>query len=933
MERNNIIFSSIALSTFFYNTSLSELIKKSKTTNISEYSDSELLSLLEDQLINYNFQELTSYIHSFIRKYDPKSEKIDFFDILFEFSDKMISYHDENYRFKYEYTDIWRKYTKSVDEETAVISAIVQDDMRKCNFNRTAWDWPYCIEHDNHELLSILKHDIGVSENHFHLRGASPYYYISWILLMNNVLDQNNDKRFSVIENHRLMKNKDSIQNNSLNLACQKAAAMRLYLYSSVVNNGALFEYGFIEKNDFLNDVEKFLFEYGGEFENINRVPIKSAKKYYCKNQNAFDCFKKYCDRNMYIWLADEILPCDDIRTFPTKQIQDIIEKWKACYADSKNIDYAQNNSAILNKKYLTLSGERYILYRCLEKIQKKAFGYKRLETYLLLYIHIKQQFRVELVQSNAYIGFHNFEDYQNRKDYFIPWPRQLEKIIVADTICSIMETPKIYKAELRISPKKTAEENIENIRICEKGIELAAEAMKNCGKSLGKDCGQAFLNDEIKKKFFYTLHFIKQPDKNIQFGACRNYKLRLRIEQQAKAILELRRLYPSSANRVLGIDAAGDEVDCRPETFGTVFRLLQDYDNHSLNISSSNELRQIKTTYHVGEDNYDIVDALRAIDEAVLFLKLRSGSRLGHATLLGISAKSFYERKKNAVHMPRQIFLDNIVWMYFFIKNNSVHFDSLALLTSYLEEQFQIHFNKIYLVGIQNGYVSNKLDKIPHNTYHRIPNNNELCKFDIYRYYLSWILRGDDPELYENGYYKKPCVASDTYKICCSDEKMTVARDSFEAVYLYYLYHYNVKIRELGAQRISISLPDYFIEAVKTLQKVMIKKIEMMGIAIETNPSSNLFISTIDSYDEHPISNFYDNCLNKNRSKTQLNVSINTDDKSVFSTCLSNEYAYLAFYLENKKDENGNPLYNRFEVYSWLDEIRRMGNEQSFGN
>ena len=64
-----------------------------------------------------------------------------------------------------------------------------------------------------------------------------------------------------------------------------------------------------------------------------------------------------------------------------------------------------------------------------------------------------------------------------------------------------------------------------------------------------------------------------------------------------------------------------------------------------------------------------------------------------------------------------------------------------------------------------------------------------------------------------------------------------------------------------------------------------------------------------------------------------QLNISINTDDKSTFSTCLSNEYAYLLYYLEHKKDEKNNYVYSRFEIMQWLDEIRKMGNDQSFAN
>lgn len=114
-------------------------------------------------------------------------------------------------------------------------------------------------------------------------------------------------------------------------------------------------------------------------------------------------------------------------------------------------------------------------------------------------------------------------------------------------------------------------------------------------------------------------------------------------------------------------------------------------------------------------------------------------------------------------------------------------------------------------------------------------------------------------------------------------------------------------------------------------IQADMKHNISRESIGIETNPTSNVFISAIKDYSEHPISDFYDNALKKDPCKVQLNVSINTDDKNVFSTCLSNEYAYLLFYLENKKDNDGNYTYSRFEIMKWLEEIRKMGNEQTF--
>ncbi|MBE6840832.1 MAG: hypothetical protein E7506_06240 [Ruminococcus sp.] len=146
-----------------------------------------------------------------------------------------------------------------------------------------------------------------------------------------------------------------------------------------------------------------------------------------------------------------------------------------------------------------------------------------------------------------------------------------------------------------------------------------------------------------------------------------------------------------------------------------------------------------------------------------------------------------------------------------------------------------------------------------------------------------------------------------------------------------YYLYHYSKKVWENGNQCVIEKLPDFFLEALAMIQADMKRNISRESIGIETNPTSNVFISAIKDYSEHPISDFYDNALKKDPCKVQLNVSINTDDKSVFSTCLSNEYAYLLFYLENKKDNDGNYMYSRFEIMKWLDEIRKMGNEQTF--
>lgn len=60
--------------------------------------------------------------------------------------------------------------------------------------------------------------------------------------------------------------------------------------------------------------------------------------------------------------------------------------------------------------------------------------------------------------------------------------------------------------------------------------------------------------------------------------------------------------------------------------------------------LSIKPEVPPLRETYHVGEVFTDIVDGLRAVDEAVHFLNLDCGDRLGHATVLGMDVEKWYE-------------------------------------------------------------------------------------------------------------------------------------------------------------------------------------------------------------------------------------------------------------------------------------------------
>ena len=96
----------------------------------------------------------------------------------------------------------------------------------------------------------------------------------------------------------------------------------------------------------------------------------------------------------------------------------------------------------------------------------------------------------------------------------------------------------------------------------------------------------------------------------------------------------------------IRGIDACANEINCRPEVFAQSFRYLSDimFESEYVNNNRSQKIMtKLHTTYHVGEDFFDIVDGIRAVDEALLFCGLGRGSRIGHGLALGVDPYTYY--------------------------------------------------------------------------------------------------------------------------------------------------------------------------------------------------------------------------------------------------------------------------------------------------
>lgn len=556
------------------------------------------------------------------------------------------------------------------------------------------------------------------------------------------------------------------------------------------------------------------------------------------------------------------------------------------------------------------LTGERSFLYNCFKKIYTDQFDDIQMQMFYL-YLAIKATFRGEMIQSNDRIGFNNFLLYQDRKDVIFEGDKLYERCADNLAVNLSFKSQNIRYLEARIAPKDSPKKIISSINKKDTHI-IRNNAPNWIEQSKYNVDDPTSIN---QNNFYYVLHFIKEPDDPIKNTSdlyilstpCRNSKCRKTVHRQAEAIFKALNEKNLLRSRIYGIDAASTEIGCRPEVMASEFRYLKNMipSYHHCEFIDEKKL-YINATYHVGEDFYDIIDGLRAIDEAILFLDLGINDRIGHALALGTDPMCYYQKRNFTIVMPNQDMLDNLVWLIY--KADYVDAELTASDRNKLLDEINLLYKNIY----------------------------GDTTIDICNYINSWKLRGDNPELYRFGKFNTESqIFSSQYKISCINKSIdNNIRLNKSIAGLYSKYHFNIDVRVKGNEQTSFTFTKTMLKTLSQIQYHMQSEVSLKHISIECNPTSNYVIGNFKRFDKHPILLFYNKYLEKNDIKAaQISVSINTDDQGVFDTSLKNEYSVMAASLEQVTDENGQRIYSPDDVYNWIDEVREMGICQSFGN
>lgn len=897
---------------------------------IPHYSNNEIENMLS--FLASEFEWHNNRIRG--RATSDELRKVNVFDALLLFSDNVLVEENGVPLCRYEHLLRWRDMIVALDEDLFVTSFLAQRDILNM-YDRTNFFWPPVIGHNNKELNRLMVQ--GIAENHFHLKGSAPTFHLSWISIMNNVMNPSFAKTFREYEDRHLSMRvayQSEHTENSLYTSYIQAALIRLYLFTCLKDDYFTLKGSFVRRKD----IESFV-----QWENMSAEEAERYKERIGWEKPFVDADKlamhlpadiySQIKKNILRREVGELLNDTQELMFYLPEIQKNIEYMRDKYAYGQ-LDYTICNTFLqYNPDYRLneiISGERWFLYEIFKHVYSEDIDFGSNLDWFYAYILIKENIRAELIQVNGNVGFHNFLLYQNRKEAFIddtPFEKPYLKMAVRDTI----RNQNIKKLEARITPKETVSE-------IQKSIEKYDAVILEDEE--GED------RERLKKQFFYVCHFIKEKDDRLEKEyyletECRHFKKRLEVKRQATALFNFRAKYGDIAQRIRGIDAASEEIGCRPEVFAQAFRYLKNRSVTYVDYTSgkTKKLPDLCITYHVGEDFLDIIDGLRALDEAISFLNMRCGDRLGHALALGVDVEEWYESKANRILISQMDYLDNLVWLYSKIRKH--HIEGCEDALRYIEKRYDEYFRIVYLNNTSDAYLETIInDAVKYFENESIQNNygNKQCCFTINTYYDSWKLRGDNPEYFSDGFFKlSDCDKTewDEYGINKIFPENYRIRYNPEAAYLFHTYHYNNKVKKEGNKKKEISINPCIIGAVQKVQKKMQWIIAQKGICIETNPSSNALIGTFKRYDKHPILNWYNKGLATSteevQSVPQIQVSINTDDQGVFATYIENEYAYLALALEKMKDENKNPRFSRTLIYQWLDNVRRMGLVQSF--
>ncbi len=383
------------------------------------------------------------------------------------------------------------------------------------------------------------------------------------------------------------------------------------------------------------------------------------------------------------------------------------------------------------------------------------------------------------------------------------------------------------------------------------------------------------------KMELRLVAHFIKKAEKDDDSAKlsrpCRHYDLRRSLALQARNLIYLHQKVPKIRHYVTGADAAANELHAPPEVFAPVFRSLRD-------------AGWVGFTYHVGEDYRHLVAGIRAIYEAVVYLGLRDGCRIGHGTAIGIDPEQWLDQCPKQLKVPCGDWLDNLVFTH------ALYVEAELPSPPRLRDEIERYWHKIY----------------------------DECMPGLATLVDAWRLRGFDPLLFD----QPATFALNPISQLQFDKQEKARQQNPNAFDLFQRYH-QTAIRRKSQEWVEVDAHFFTAEQLTFLQDRTIELLNARVVAIESMPTSNVRIAPYTRYRDHHL--FRWRGLTKPGAAPRPDgprptVVLASDDPGIFANHVQAEYAHVLETLVNDYKLSHD------DAMAHLERINKSGRDYLFG-
>jgi len=320
------------------------------------------------------------------------------------------------------------------------------------------------------------------------------------------------------------------------------------------------------------------------------------------------------------------------------------------------------------------------------------------------------------------------------------------------------------------------------------------------------------------------------------------------------------------------------------------------------------------------------LLSGIRAVYEALEFLDLRAGDRIGHATALGIDPEVWLRLPSAGMKLGE--WYDNLIFAYHLLTADPEY---AGLCQNLVSEVARLHV-KLFNPDWRRGRKKQKgpgtrNDRAARDSCRKpfsqrmvgspdererhyfdqqavlaawqmrgmVVSPEEHYRFDQQAVLVAWQMRGIDPLMACYGKLDEPPPLS-----AAGWREWRQARKAREenprAFNFFLAYHFMDPERWNQIEPSSKMLQDLFKPAVFTaMQRLVLKELRRRGVLLESMPSSNVRISYYNSYEEHHVLEWLGRGKDNNkRDLPRQTVAICTDNPGIFPTTLRNEFCHV---------------------------------------